>query len=514
MKENHSDRHLQELLQNKFSDEYLAPPAEAWTNIEKSLIVSGKRRKPFFFFWILTGLLLLIGGSTYYVWNSKNKDDQSLAKNEEFRVEKRKNSQPSSNLTKMVEHKSSSEANQKKSNVTSKGKKTDREVLDSRTNQTLASQNNHKRNNTNGKFNPTRASHSKTAQRNPQKKEATNVFQPTSRLAFSTGTKGEKSEPNTPSKSSEFPKKTDERDGNVEKIAQKVEAEAEKPPVENKPTLPVSEKDSDSLLVHSPANEPDTTSPGVDDIELPSPPKSKNENKWEYDVFLGFGKNSRRNTNLGTSNSIVLSDKILRYKNRTIGMNFRYQMYPHIGFRTGFAFGSNRFTTRLFPVSIANDKLNQNLEIGTSDGVMRTSGLSSNGINANGTDTSTYLMRVIHRSGYLSVPVSVYFNTTKKPKQPYLYASTGFDFTLRGRERNLLVVRSESLDRNISLSRNRKQSGLATNWHANLGVAFPITQRTSFFTEINYAYNLSNGLKNNYIKTRYSYFQWVLGLRF
>src|SRR3989338_834517 len=127
-------------------------------------------------------------------------------------------------------------------------------------------------------------------------------------------------------------------------------------------------------------------------------------------------------------------------------------------------------------------------------------------------DTTTFLMRIIHRSGYISIPLSIRFNTTNAIG-PQVYGYTGFDFVFRGKDQNTLIVRKSQTERSFSTSKPRESSGFYPGWHLGLGIATNPVRKLQLYGEFNYSQVLGNYYTGKVISIKSNNLQLNVGLR-
>ncbi|MFA7274703.1 MAG: hypothetical protein WC044_12615 [Crocinitomicaceae bacterium] len=548
MKKEYSDNDLRVLFKEKFSEEFKAPPVGAWGNIQTQLATSNRKIK-LLYFWLIPIGMLLIGG--VYFLSKSAPNSEVVAANEETTLDENavppsmehadqtKKISPTSNKkneNSTIENSASLTENGKVMPVKSAEKRTFTNTQRSNLNQSASLQSksavrknrstnaNQTKNTVQSSYVPeeetrpvvgSRAIKTVRSENNGTKENIVlSLNQPTETLSSTNAPLSTTSQ----DKSESIKKDEKVAETTAKPVLNTIEGDTVKTNTNTESTVnPVSNVLAFSDSIKNPTLPPNADSSAVNTEKYTNTLPLITDyslKRFRFDYYVGLGRSPRANKILTNDAALILTDNIVRLKNRMIGMNIRYQMTPHIGVRSGVVFGVNRYRTRLFPVAIANDQLNQNVEIATADGLMRATGLESNALSSNNVDTSTYLMRVFHRSSYLSVPVSLYFNSTMKPKKMYFYGMSGFDFSIKGRERSLLIVRSDVNERSIALERLNNKKHVATNWHASVGLSYPFSNTFEIFGEFNYALNISNRLKNNYLNTKYSYFQLMFGIRF
>jgi hypothetical protein len=598
MKEENSDNQLKDIFKSKFADEYLAPPKDAWSNIQGQMTKPGRVIKPLYYWLIPVGLLFIIGGgiavnsifSTEKAQNksaqtqinseensdSKNEEDsfgnkegkesdkdliapvafdslnekvvssvdknlisqdnsenaldkkvvskdkvskeknvRSITSNAEFTTESKTSNKSLTNNKSgnKLESKSKIESNKSKEN--SNTAVTDDEVsanLKAVTKRIVNSESN-EQSVTNSEKNKVRENQAETI----DGKEKTNLSNSTELGAKSTNAEMDK------------PKNTQQND--VTSVSKPNNSESQ-----NKIDTIVSQKEkTKETSVDKPKESAKsnieeeiagTTGEEKNNQEVVKPKVTESNvllnsvaprNNLRYDFYMGAGKSIRNSTiyNTGeTDSTLLLATNKMNMNNTVMGFNVRYQITPYFAMRSGIAVGGDRLKTQQFSVTLANTSLDQNIKIATSNGILQTTGIPSDNLNANSTDSSTFDMQIFHRQGYITIPISFVVNTKIQPGKLYYYGSTGFDFMAKGKGRNLLIVADGEETRNISLSRLTDVNKLYTNWNIAFGLAYPFQSRFDLFTEINYSLDISKRLKSSYLTTNSAYIQVLIGLRF
>lgn len=231
------------------------------------------------------------------------------------------------------------------------------------------------------------------------------------------------------------------------------------------------------------------------------------------DVYAGVGRNNRTYSGIVESSSkAFIIDRTLHLRNRNFGVDYNYQFSPFASVRIGLNMGTNRYTTRLFPIRIANTSLNDELEISSPSGELKSAPLDLADQASPISDTTTFLMRIVHRSHYFSVPLSIRFNTANT-KGPQLYGYTGFDFMFRGKDQNTLIVRKSFTERSFSTSKPREARGFYPGWHLGLGVSSNPKRKLQLYGEFNYAQVFGNYYTGKIISIRSNNAQLNVGLR-
>ncbi|HLP54944.1 MAG TPA: hypothetical protein VK151_07940 [Fluviicola sp.] len=231
------------------------------------------------------------------------------------------------------------------------------------------------------------------------------------------------------------------------------------------------------------------------------------------DVYLGVGRNRRTYSGIVESNSnAFIIDRTLQLKNTHFGIDYNYQFLPFASAGIGLNMGSNRYITRLFPIRIANTDLNKELEISSPGGDLKSAPLELEDQASSISDTTTFLMRIIHRSKYLAIPLTIRFNTTNA-RGPQLYGFTGFDFVFRGKDQNTLIVRRSLFERSYSTSNPRGARGFYSGWHLGLGLASNPSRRLQLYGEFNYSQVFGNYYSGKVISIKSSHLQLNAGLR-
>lgn len=232
------------------------------------------------------------------------------------------------------------------------------------------------------------------------------------------------------------------------------------------------------------------------------------------DFYAGPGRNYREYTGLiETTKKALLIDRTLQFKNKNIGLDYNMQFCRFASFRIGLNMGTNRYTTRLFPVRIANVSLNDELEISSPSGDLKSAPLELEDQASPFFDTTTFLMRIIHRSSYFTVPLSIRFNTPNV-RGPQAYIYSGIDLNFRGTDKNTLVVRKSQIERIFTTSKPSNAQTLYPGWHLGLGLATNPIRRLQIFGEFHYSTLFSDYYKGKIVSIQSSNYQINLGLRF
>lgn len=559
MNKDYSDNQLKEILKGKFKDEYLSPPVGAWNSIEGKLSTSIRTRKPLFFWLFPLSVLFTIGGGialkTFWITdNTNSKKSKNTEWRQEMAVQKEitsTESNPNSEKKEKTEsnsifskknkvigenqpqkYKSNLVQNEVKVNTekssfllkskNEKVRKIDNETQSNKPASDISAVKGHTLNKTktekftseSTKFNlnvassgPKRADANKTLIEqisSHKEKEITKVGASKIELDANTITNGISSDKTELQIKSSIPKESNTLNT-----------------TENEKDLkfPIKLEESEILIEKNKVDNIELVELDNGDKEAPIIPlKSSNiKNKFRFDFYLGKGKSFRRTTIGSTkpeSTTLLLADKIARMNNTAMGFNVLYQLSPYFGIRTGFALGTDRFRTRLFTVKIANTDLDKELGIASADGLSKSNGFESNGLTANEIDSSTYQMRIFHRQGYLSIPFAFMVNTKKQPGKFYYYATTGVDFRVKGKGRNVLIIKDSEATRSIAISRFSDEKRIHGNWNFGLGLAYPFKANFDLFMELNYTTVLTNGPANSYLNTKTNNFQFLIGLRF
>ncbi|MES2557033.1 MAG: hypothetical protein V4604_12835 [Bacteroidota bacterium] len=478
MKEHNDDTHLKQLLHEKLEEHTVPAPDFVWPAIEKELFPPTKKRRPFFWWFVFSGLFL--GTLSSFFLFPTNHVANSLDTTTAPIIETIKPLQASASMRPKNESKSTTTATtiQHKQQVLSNHETKNSSLLSS--NQS----NQHSTNTAFRKINRTRSTYT-----GKEGKTGTNLG--ISSIIHSTNY----SLPTGDTLIVETP--------------------------ENKQTNEVvlnpEQTDSNNQLAFSllllPAKTIEHT---TDPIRLihPNVPFPSRFSPYSFiAVYAGAGRNNRNYSGIVESNShAFIIDRTLKLKNRNFGLDYNCQFLPFASVRIGINMGSNRYTTRLFPVRIANTNLNDELDISSPSGELRTAPLDLADQASPFSDTTTFLMRIIHRSGYISVPLSIRFNTTNAVG-PQVYGYTGFDFMFRGKDQNTLIVRKSQTERSFSTSKPRESRGFYPGWHLGLGIATNPVRQLQLYGEFNYSQVFGNYYTGKVITIRSNNVQLNVGLR-
>lgn len=486
MKEHNDDIHLKHLLQDKLGEHTVEAPEFVWSAIEKEMFPPAKKRRPFFWWFLFTGLF--IGGVTFYFIYPQNEFN--------FNFETRA----------FVTLKKASEGNSKttqtyKSQLDST--KTINEKTIKTTNSATNFQNNEHAsylNQKNGKtflIRKTNSTSKNTNNYDRTKKQKTPV-QPAILLANS-----ETENKNT--------KETKTELGNNES---KNNIGEERSNVLNQTNLTNEFPNLEMSLLVAKSLDHTAFSIPLESTNLRYPRKFV---PYSFlDFYGGTGKNHREYTgsiSSNQSNKALLIDRTIKFKNRNIGFDYNLQFCRFASFRLGINTGTNRYTTRLFPIRIANVSLNDPLDISSPSGDLKSAPLNLDDQASSTSDSTTFLMRIIHKSSYYTVPLSIRFNTTNI-RGPQLFAYTGFDLNFRGNDKNTLIVRRFQVERVFSTSKPANAQTLYLGWHFGMGIASNPIRRLQVFSEFNYSSLFSDYYTGKIISIQSSNYQINVGLRF
>lgn len=231
------------------------------------------------------------------------------------------------------------------------------------------------------------------------------------------------------------------------------------------------------------------------------------------DIYAGVGRNNRTYSGIVETNSkAFIIDRTIPLRNRNFGLDYNYQFLSFASFRIGINHGTNRYTTRRFPIRIANTALNDELEISSPSGELKSAPLDLADQASPFSDTTTFLMRIVHRSHYISIPLSIRFNTPNI-RGPQVYGYTGFDFVFRGKDQNTLIVRKSFTERSFSTSKPRSARGFYPGWHLGLGISSNPVRKLQVYGEFNYSQVFGNYYTGKIISIRSNNVQLNVGLR-
>ncbi|ASS47252.1 MAG: hypothetical protein A3D31_15515 [Candidatus Fluviicola riflensis] len=476
MKEHNDDIHLKQLLHKKLEEHTVSAPDFVWPAIEKELFPPTKKRRPFFWWFVFSGLFL--GTLSCFFLFPANHLAASVDTTAGPIIETIDPLQASASMTAKNESKSTTATNviQNKQLVLSHHETKDSSLLSS----------------------------------NQPNQHLTNPAHGKTNRGLTDGVKGKKAGPNLGTKSNDSTNYSRPIHNSLI---------VETPGDKQTNTVILSSEHADSSnhlelsLLLLPAKTMEHT---PDPIRLihPNVPFPLLFIPYSFiDVYAGAGRNNRNYSGIVESNShAFIIDRTLRLKNRNFGLDYNYQFLPFASFRIGINMGTNRYTTRLFPVRIANTDLNDELDISSPSGELRSAPLDLADQASPFSDTTTFLMRIIHRSGYISIPLSIRFNTTNAIG-PQVYGYTGFDFVFRGKDQNTLIVRKSQTERSFSTSKPRESRGFYPGWHLGLGIATNPVRKLQLYGEFNYSQVLGNYYTGKVISIKSNNLQLNVGLR-
>ncbi len=205
---------------------------------------------------------------------------------------------------------------------------------------------------------------------------------------------------------------------------------------------------------------------------------SNQHSGWYLEVFSGLGRNVRTYEGYiekaKQNKHAVFVSRSVKFKNTNMGVYVRKELTPSIQLRTGLNYGINTFTTRFFPIRIANAELNKEIQVSSPTGDLKSGNLELESAANQTSDSTSFLMRISHRSTYYQIPLSLTINSTNV-KGPVVYGFTGLDFIFRGKEENKLLIRRQDFAKTAEIQRATK----GKNAHLGLNVGFGISSTTS-----------------------------------
>lgn len=266
-------------------------------------------------------------------------------------------------------------------------------------------------------------------------------------------------------------------------------------------------KNEDSTNIKTKQNEPELTS--TDTIKSttssenpPTSPPIAPPNIAKQFLLLSASlgrelRNYQFNDGLA-SNYPNLVDRDVNMRYRSLGVSYQNQFKPSWAWSVGLLTHRNRFITRLFPIKIANENLDDALVFNSSSGELKSNELNLSEFANTNQDTTVFLGRIIHRSAFLSIPVSLRWNTNNSDKLNF-YVQTGIQFNIKMRERNTIILRNTAFERSFDTQRLVNRQILAPSGVISLGICSPLKKRIQWFGELNYAQYLGNYHQGNNI---------------
>lgn len=485
MKEQNNDKELQQLLREKLEEHTVPAPDFVWPAIEKELFPPAQKRRPFFWWFIFSGVFL----GTLFVFFLYQTKGTSISSGMSA-VAIHTSLQPATKTISTHENQSSSTAqlpsNEKNLTVTSASENDEHVTQKSAKNESSFKKSDQPGTQSKTYVNSSSSSKQKTKRPSAQKSPTNDVAIPVTAIpahaSLGMGVLMGKTI------------------GDFAAI---------------KPIAGLTQPDSNRVFTMNTLS-PKTLSFLPDTVGRINPilPLSEQFAKFSFiDIYFGAGRNRRTYSGMIETNSnAVIVDRTLQLKNTNFGIDYNYQFLPFASVRIGVNMGANRYITRLFPIRIANTELNNELEISSPGGDLKSAPLELDDQASSISDTTTFLMRIVHRSRYFAVPLSIRFNTTNA-KGPQLYGYTGFDFVFRGNDQNTLIVRKSQFERSYSTSNARGARGFYSGWHLGVGLASNASRKVQLFSEFNYSQVFGNYYTGKIISIRSNNVQLNLGLR-
>jgi len=476
MKEHNDDIRLQHLLNEKLEEHQVTAPDFIWPAIEKELFPPTKRRRPFFWWFVFSGLFL--GTLSYFLLVPFHPIGFSsdLVK------------LPIITTNKPLQSKVSTPFNEQESNAKSTTIKNGQLIASTVETKKCSRLNSQK---------PKDPSTNPTIKKINQNKSTTTKHGKSTMTMIHT---------NFMSYPTEY----------LQSIVQRLIAETTKSRQPNDSILAsTSHMDANDnlelLLLQAKKIEHTTDSIRVIHSKA-QPPKSFVPYSF-IALYAGAGRNNRTYSGIiGSTSNTYIIDRKLQLRNTNFGLDYNYQFAPFASVRIGINKGTNRYTTRIFPIRIANTSLNDELEISSPSGELKSAPLDLADQASQFSDSTVFLMRIIHRSQYISIPLSVRFNTINA-KGPQLYGYTGFDFVFRGKDQNTLIVKKSQIERSFSTSNVRDARGFYPGWHLGLGIASNPIRQLQVYGEFNYSQIFGNYYTGKVISIRSNNVQLNVGLR-
>ena len=477
MKEHNDDLNLRQLLHEKLEEHTVSAPDFIWPAIEQELFPPAKKRRPFFWWFVFSGLFLGLFSFSYFFIFPVNHIDLSL-------------NGTMLPISKTMQSLQSSDSTTTKNNPES-------------TSTSIAIQRN-----PSGLYNAETKNKPLLSSNQPNQHARTSKVRKVNRKSTTEANRGTKINP-------EATPIVDPVNYISPLVDPLIVEHSQSGQPKDSASNPVKPQDENNDLTFSTLLAK-TIDFKTDTVRLTHPEMPFPKLFFPYsfiDIYAGVGRNNRTYSGIVESSSkAFIIDRTLRLRNSNFGFDYNYQFLSFASVRIGLNHGTNRYTTRLFPVRIANTALNDELEISSPSGELKSAPLDLADQASQISDTTTFLMRIVHRSQYFSVPLSIRFNTANT-KGPQLYGYTGFDFLFRGKDRNTLIVRKSFTERSFSTSKPRETRGFYPGWHLGLGISSNPKRRLQVYGEFNYAQVFGNYYTGKVISIRSSNAQLNVGLR-
>ena len=225
----------------------------------------------------------------------------------------------------------------------------------------------------------------------------------------------------------------------------------------------------------------------------------------------------RENRNYKFSSSSTanpnLVDREVNMKYRSLTLNYQNQLKRNWLLGLGVSVHRNRYITRLFPIKIANERLDDPFEFGTSSGDLKSSPLNLSQFANPNQDTSVFLGRIIHRSAFVSLPITLRWTTQHASKVNY-YLQAGFQFNFKLLEKNTLIIRNSFFAREFESNVLRDRQVLSPSSLFSVGISSPNENHIHWFGELTFSQLLGNYYKSDNLSIRSNQTYLSFGIKF
>jgi hypothetical protein len=180
-----------------------------------------------------------------------------------------------------------------------------------------------------------------------------------------------------------------------------------------------------------------------------------------------------------------LVDPTLVMRHRGVSFDYQYQFSRHVSFLAGVFLHRTRFTSRLFPIRIANENLDDELTFNAPTGELKSQPLNSSDLASTFSDTTVLLARLHNRSSYVSLPLAIRLTSSTIGRLQF-YGDIGIQLNYKFHDKNTLIIRKNAFERSFESQRVSIRRWINPSFQTGIGILWGQANRVQFFTELNY----------------------------
>jgi hypothetical protein len=528
-----NDKDLRDFFQQRFENESIEPPREAWVFVKSNLVLKTNWWKLGFYYF--SGALF-VAVTSFFIYNYSVQNKSKIAKNEKSKKEINKINKSNeiisndSTFNQIIENKVVNEKKQNTSQVYQndedqkfEGSKTDVKSTNSNSNtkkeqKTIIPSNSQKVNLNKNKFEKQTSKKHKSKDKILENSYIPDIKQNNSKETFNQTIEnsGNKIKENNVTTKEELGLKVDKKEDISESTAEtKVKGTSENETKNSEQKVPEINKDS-LQTVSTPIH--DTIKPShidsVKNLNVDRVNKTdKLKSKWTMDLYFGLGRNTRVIVGTFDGNNLVnldFSDRRFKMKNKTFGLNVNYALSSYFSIQTGLNAGGSRAQSKFFQKKLVK-KTNSDYEFNTAEGELRiaTSDLENYYQNS---DTVQLKIRFNHKSSYFSIPLSCKLSVPNKFISPYLRLGSSFDFELN-RKTSVDIVRNEETQ-TFPITKSNHKLGRSIQGLIGFGLSTNTKMGLNLFIEQQYSIALTPYIIRPNYRVRNNYGQIRFGLSY